>query len=61
MTRKQFDARLVAWDTAITSLNMFECDSDDDNAVEETRQAQILADQFEKACRRWQKTVRLEP
>lgn len=53
MTQKQYDARMVAWDTAITVLMDFECDPGDDNADEEMKQAKKLASILEKQCRRF--------
>lgn len=61
MTRQAYDARIVAWNTAIETLQSWECDPGDENFEEEMKQAKILSEQLTRALYRWQKTVRVDP
>jgi hypothetical protein len=51
---------MVAWDTAISVLEHFECDGDDPNAKEELKQAKKLAAILERQCRRFVLTTKVK-
>ncbi len=53
MTHRQFEARLVAYDTAISVLENFDVDPGDPDGIEQMKQAKVLAASLEKQCTRF--------